>query len=256
MLNGIEDRLDSIRKLEQKYGAGVENIMGYRDKADRELKELELADERADMLGSELRNKEERLGSASHALSGKRKKAGREMEALVGAELKELAFGKAEFVVDIRTEGVSVNGIDRVEFLFSANPGEPPKPLAKIASGGELSRVMLALKSVIADFDGTPVVIFDEVDSGIGGKTAESVGKKLKSIAGRRQVLCTTHLPQIASMADFHMKTEKRLKAEKTSVQIKELSGSERLSEIARMLSGKITDVSLKHAKELIEARA
>jgi len=255
-LNTVEDRLELIKRLEQKYGAGVENIIGYRNGAETELKELELADERADLLESELKIKEESLVSAASALSKKRKEAAGKMEGLVRAELKELAFGKAEFVVDIKTEAVSLHGIDRVEFLFSANPGEPPKPLAKIASGGELSRVMLALKSILADFDGTPVVIFDEVDSGIGGKTAESVGKKLKSIAGRRQVLCTTHLPQIASMADFHMKTEKKQKAEKVSVEIKELSGSERLHEIARMLSGKITDVSLKHAKELLEGGA
>jgi DNA repair protein RecN (Recombination protein N) len=255
-LNTVEDRLELIKRLEQKYGAGVENIIGYRNGAETELKELELADERADLLESELKIKEESLVSAASAVSKKRKEAAGKMEGLVRAELKELAFGKAEFVVDIKTEAVSLHGIDRVEFLFSANPGEPPKPLAKIASGGELSRVMLALKSILADFDGTPVVIFDEVDSGIGGKTAESVGKKLKSIAGRRQVLCTTHLPQIASMADFHMKTEKKQKAEKVSVEIKELSGSERLHEIARMLSGKITDVSLKHAKELLEGGA
>jgi DNA repair protein RecN (Recombination protein N) len=157
-------------------------------------------------------------------------------------------------VIDIRREDVSAHGMDRVEFLFSANPGEPPKPLAKIASGGELSRVMLALKSVLADFDSIPVLIFDEVDAGVGGKTGESVGKKLKAIADKHQVLCTTHLPQIASMGDFHLKTEKRQRNERVSVEVKELSGRERLQEIARMLSGKITDVSLKHAKELIES--
>jgi DNA repair protein RecN (Recombination protein N) len=252
MLSGIEDRLELIKRLEKKYGDGVDNIVQYRNGAEKELHELELADERVDSLEAELKMKEERLIDSAALLSGKREKAAEKMEKLVRDELKELAFGNAEFIINIKREAISPHGIDRVEFLFSANPGEPPKPLAKIASGGELSRVMLALKSILADFDSIPVVIFDEVDAGIGGKTAESVGKKLKAIAGRRQVLCTTHLPQIASMADFHLKTEKKQKEEKVSVEVKELAGGERLHEIARMLSGKITDVSLKHAKELI----
>ena len=252
MLSGIEDRLELIKRLEKKYGEGVDNIVQYRNGAEEELHELELADERVDSLEVELKMKEERLINSAALLSGKREKAAEKMEKLVRDELKELAFGNAEFIINIKKEAISPHGIDKVEFLFSANPGEPPKPLAKIASGGELSRVMLALKSILADFDSIPVVIFDEVDAGIGGKTAESVGKKLKAIAGRRQVLCTTHLPQIASMADFHLKTEKKQRDEKVSVEVKELAGGERLHEIARMLSGKITDVSLKHAKELI----
>ena len=256
MLGEIEERLESIKKLEKKYGEGVENIVEYRHRAEKELKELELADERSDSLETELKIKEERLLNSAALLSEKRKAAAEKLGELVKGELRELALGNAEFVIDIKREAVSPHGIDRVEFLFSANPGEPPKPLARIASGGELSRVMLALKSILSDFDSIPVVVFDEVDAGIGGKTAESVGKKLKAIAGRRQVLCTTHLPQIASMADFHMKTEKRHKEEKVSVKVTELSGGERLHEIARMLSGKITDVSLKHAKELIENKA
>jgi DNA repair protein RecN (Recombination protein N) len=255
LLNEIEDRLELIRRLEKKYGDGT-GIIGYRDGAEKELRELERADERADLVEADLKRKNEGLIDAATLLSAKRKAAAGKLETLVIHELRELAFGNAEFVIIIQSEAISPHGIDRVEFLFSANPGEPPKPLAKIASGGELSRVMLALKSIFADFDSIPVVIFDEVDAGIGGKTAKSVGEKLKAIAERRQVLCTTHLPQIASMADFHMKIEKKQKEEKVSVEVKELSGGERLHEIARMLSGKITDVSLKHAKELIESES
>ncbi|MEW6213648.1 MAG: AAA family ATPase, partial [Nitrospirota bacterium] len=129
-----------------------------------------------------------------------------EKEAVV--ELKELAFSNAEFKIDIRQEAITYHGLDKVEFLFSANPGEPPKPLTKIASGGELSRIMLALKGILADVDNIPILIFDEVDAGIGGKTAEGVGKKLKRVSNKHQVLCTTHLPQIASMGDFHLKIE------------------------------------------------
>ncbi len=250
----VEERLELIKKLEKKYGEGVETVISYRDEAEKELKGIELTDERLDSIEAELKKKEDMLLSASLSLSEKRKKVANKMEALVKNELKELAFSNAEFLIDIRQEALSPHGLDKVEFLFSANPGEPPRPLAKIASGGELSRVMLALKTILADFDSIPVLIFDEVDAGIGGKTAENVGKKLKMISTKHQVLCTTHLPQIASKGDSHLKIEKRQKNERVYVEVRELKGRERLDEIARMLSGKITDVSLKHAKELIES--
>jgi DNA repair protein RecN (Recombination protein N) len=253
-LSGVEDRLDLIRKLEKKYGEGVENIIKYRDDAEREMKGLEHIDEKLDVLKADLKAKEIMLMDAARTLSDKRKNTAKKMEDLIRKELKELAFSNAEFMMDIKEEAISFHGMDRVEFLFSANPGEPPKPLLKIASGGELSRVMLALKSILADFDSIPVLIFDEVDTGIGGKTAEIVGKKLKIIANKHQVLCTTHLPQIASMGDYHLKTEKGQKGERVYVEVKELTGKERLNEVARMLSGNITEVSLKHAKELIES--
>ncbi|OGW46323.1 MAG: DNA repair protein RecN [Nitrospirae bacterium RBG_13_41_22] len=250
----VEERLELIKKLEKKYGEGLETVISYKDEAEKELKGLELTDERLDSIEAELKEKEEMLLSTSLSLSEKRKKVANKMEALVKNELKELAFSNAEFLIDIRQEALSPHGIDKVEFLFSANPGEPPRPLAKIASGGELSRVMLALKTILADFDSIPVLIFDEVDAGIGGKTAENVGKKLKMISTKHQVLCTTHLPQIASKGDSHLKIEKRQKNERVYVEVRELKGREKLDEIARMLSGKITDVSLKHAKELIES--
>ena len=250
----VEERLELIKKIEKKYGEGLETVISYKDEAEKELKGLELTDERLDSIEAELKEKEEMLLSTSLSLSEKRKKVANKMEALVKNELKELAFSNAEFLIDIRQEALSPHGIDKVEFLFSANPGEPPRPLAKIASGGELSRVMLALKTILADFDSIPVLIFDEVDAGIGGKTAENVGKKLKMISTKHQVLCTTHLPQIASKGDSHLKIEKRQKNERVYVEVRELKGREKLDEIARMLSGKITDVSLKHAKELIES--
>ena len=255
-LADVEDRLESIGKLEKKYGEGIENIIRYRDNAERELKELESADEKINICEEEFGKKQEELLSLASSLSGKRKKTARRIEELVTRELKELAFGKAEFVIDVLPEAISTSGVDRVEFLFSANPGEPPRPLVKIASGGELSRVMLALKSILADFDSIPVLIFDEVDAGIGGKTAVSVGRKLRAIADKRQVLCATHLPQIASQGDFHLKIEKAQRGERVSVEVKELSGADRVTEVARMLSGKVTQVSLKHAQELIEGAA
>lgn len=248
----IGERIELIKRLERKYGEGVETILRYRDEAERELKGLELSDERLDSLEAELKEKEDILFKTALSLSEKRRKVAKMIEELVKKELKELAFSNAEFRVDIRQESLTSHGLDRVEFMFSANPGEPPKPLTKIASGGELSRVMLALKSILADVDNLPILIFDEVDAGIGGRTAESVGKKLKKISHKHQVLCTTHLPQIASFGDFHLTINKRQRDGRVYVEVKELTGKERQDEVARMLSGKITDASLKHARELL----
>jgi len=248
----IGERIELIKRLERKYGEGVETILRYRDEAERELNGLELSDERLDSLEAELKEKEDMLFKTALSLSEKRRKVAKMIEELVKKELKELAFSNAEFRVDIRQESLTSHGLDRVEFMFSANPGEPPKPLTKIASGGELSRVMLALKSILADVDNLPILIFDEVDAGIGGRTAESVGKKLKKISHKHQVLCTTHLPQIASFGDFHLTINKRQRDGRVYVEVKELTGKERQDEVARMLSGKITDASLKHARELL----
>ncbi len=259
-LEHIEDRLDLIKKLEKKYGAGIDAILTYRDKAREELRELESADEDLSAVEAGLKTKEGELLQAASDLSEKRKKTARKIEKLICETLQELAFGKAEFRVGMKKEiddegtcRIGPNGLDKIEFLFSANPGEPMKPLSKIISGGELSRVMLALKSILADVDDIPVLIFDEVDAGIGGKTAESVAKKLTLISGARQLLCITHLPQIASRGDFHLKIEKKEKNDKVHVEVKELSGKERQDEIARMLSGTITDISRRHAVELLE---
>ncbi|MEW6001395.1 MAG: DNA repair protein RecN [Nitrospirota bacterium] len=252
-IESIEERLDLIKRLEKKYGDTIEAVLRYRDKAEEEIRNLERTDERFELIEIELKEKEKELFNEALSLSGKRKKVADRIEKLVNSELKELAFNKAVFRIDIRREEtITSYGFDKVEFLFTANPGEPPKPLSKIASGGELSRVMLALKSILADVDNILVLVFDEVDAGIGGKTAESVGKRLKALSNKYQVLCTTHLPQIASKADFHLRVEKSEKDERVYVEAKELAGKERLDEIARMLSGKITEVSLKHAGELI----
>ncbi|HMK50639.1 MAG TPA: hypothetical protein VK435_11345, partial [Thermodesulfovibrionales bacterium] len=252
-LDNLEERLELIRKLEKKYGEGIEAVLHYRDEAVNELETLEKINEEAGTCESRLSLLEERLADAARQLTDKRRRAAKKMEALIRNELMELAFGHPEFLIDIKPAGIAQHGADAVEFLFSANPGEQPKPLLKIASGGELSRVMLALKSVFAEYDNIPVLIFDEVDSGVGGKTAEHVGEKLRRLSSRHQVLCATHLPQIASMADFHVKVEKRERGSRVFVEVREVTGDDRLSEIARMLSGTITEVSLRHAKELLE---
>ena len=150
---------------------------------------------------------------------------------------------------------VTARGVDLVEFLIAPNPGEEPRPLARTASGGELSRIMLALKVVLASTDQVPVVIFDEVDAGIGGRTADTIGRKLRQVAHGRQVISVTHLPQIACYADHHLQVEKRIRAGRTAVGVVPLSGQERIQEVARMLGGEsVTETSLRHARELLRS--
>lgn len=251
-LDGIEERLDLIKRLERKYGEGIDGILRYRDEAEKELQGLILSDDRLKELESTLAGQEKRLYEKAGRLTEMRRKAAGKIENSVKSTLKELAMDKAEFMIEIKMGILSSAGMDSVEFLFSANGGEPPRSLGRTASGGELSRVMLALKETLAGVDRIPVLIFDEVDAGIGGGTAERVGMRLKNLAGRHQVLCITHLPQIAALADRHIVIEKIEKKDGVSVGVKEASTDERAEEIARMLSGKITEISLRHARELI----
>lgn len=251
-LDSLEERLEDISKLEKKYGGNIEAVLKYKDEAEKELESLGSSDEKVGITEKELKEKEEALLKAASELSSKRKKIAEEVSKAIVKNLKELALEKAEFKIEVKHVPVSANGVDLIEFMFSANPGEPVKSLSKVASGGELSRVMLAIKGILADVDRIPVLIFDEIDAGIGGKTAESVGLKLKNLGRTHQVICITHLPQIASAASMHLMTEKLQKKDSVSVKIKELSKDERKTEIARMLSGKITEVSLKHAGELL----
>lgn len=251
-LEVVDDRLDSLKKLERKYGTDIEGILEYRDAAVRELETLTLSDERIRELEAALAATEDTLTRAAAGLSARRKEVALRIEKDVNSVLKELAMEKAELRISFKPIPPSSSGIDQIEFLLSANQGETPKSLTRIASGGELSRIMLALKGILAEADKIPLLIFDEVDAGIGGKTAESVGNRLKNLAKRHQILCITHLPQIAAMADHHIMIEKSQKQDSVYVKVKELSSEEREQEIARMLSGKITDISLSHARELL----
>ncbi len=261
-LEFVGERIETLRKLERKYGDDIGSVLRYRDRALDEMQGLESTDERLVVLEQELAEKEKELGKAGLALSAKRTKVAGEVETLIKDTLKELAFGSPQFRIEVRRETADgkpktgPHGCDLVEFLLSANPGEPLRPLARIVSGGELSRVMLALKSILAEADRIPIMIFDEVDAGIGGKTAESVARKLKDLSGIHQVLCITHLPQIASSGARHLKIEKDTRERRTTVKVTELRGKERTSEIARMLSGSITDISLRHAGELLGKEA
>ncbi|GBE00345.1 DNA repair protein RecN [bacterium BMS3Abin07] len=258
-LDAVERRLDTLRGLCRKYGETEEEVMDYLNSTKFEFDELMNSDEKIEELRERYDEIKKRLSDTAKEISAKRKDAAAEVQKLVSKRLGKLAFDKAVFRIDViqrRDEkgekGFGPKGCDIVEFLFSANPSEPPRPLKKVASGGELSRVMLAIKSVFADIDDTPVMVFDEIDAGIGGNTAISVGEALKGLSANRQVLCITHLAQIASKADFHFSIEKHQKAKKVDIDVKLLDRNERLKEIARLLSGKVTPASLKHSEELL----
>lgn len=255
-LNEIEDRLDLIGRLKRKYGNTVSEVLKYKEEVDKELSGIERAGERI----AELEKESERLKAKgfdiAESLSGKRKKAAQELKKKVESELSDLGMKKAVFEAKIESSNdISAKGFDKVEFLLSSNPGETPKPLSKIASGGELSRIMLALKKVLAGPSGVPTMVFDEVDAGIGGGIAEVVGRKLKEVAQGKQVLCITHLPQIAAMADLHYAVFKREEKGRTVTAVKRLEESDRVDEIARMLGGMtITEATKRHAEEMISS--
>jgi len=254
-LNEIEERLDLIGRLKRKYGNTVSEILKYREEVDRELDGIERAEERI----GELEREGERLKikglKVAETLSEKRKKGSDELTKKVVKELSDLGMKKAIFEVKMeRLNDISAKGSDKVEFLLSSNPGEATKPLSKIASGGELSRIMLALKKVLANPTGVPTMVFDEVDSGIGGGIAEVVGRKLREVAEGRQVLCITHLAQIAAMADLHYAVSKNENKGRTTTTVSRLSGDERVDEVARMLGGMtITEATKRHAEEMLK---
>ncbi|GBE34992.1 DNA repair protein RecN [bacterium BMS3Bbin06] len=249
----VETRLDAIEKLERKYGEGVEGILHHLRAAEDELSELEEISGKYVETGDESKEILKELEEMSTTLSRKRKDTAERVEGIIKKMLSELAIKNPDFRVMITQVQLSSTGKDKVEFLFSANPGEPPRPLHKIASGGELSRVMLALKSAFAEIDRRNILVFDEIDSGVGGKTADAVARKLKGISGNHQVLCITHLPQIASKADHHLYVHKETDKGTVKVEVIQLKDESRTEEIARMMSGTITETSLEHARELLQ---
>jgi len=266
-LEELDRRLDELIRLKRKYGDTVEAIVAFRNEAARTLEEIGQGEERAETLGRRLVALTPELTAATLTLSRRRKEAARKLESLVAREIHELGMAKARFQVQLSQEPaipdapsangsrVTARGVDLVEFLIAPNPGEEPRPLARTASGGELSRIMLALKVVLAATDQVPVVIFDEVDAGIGGRTADTIGRKLRQVAHGRQVISVTHLPQIACYADHHLQVEKRIRAGRTAVGVVPLSGQERIQEVARMLGGEsVTETSLRHARELLRS--
>jgi len=262
-LESIGDRLDLIQKLKKKYGSSIREINDFGVQAAIGFARMEQSTEEIEKLKSEIQAVKFGLTEKANELTKKRSAAARELEKKVEVELGHLGMKRSQFAVKVEQEAggdtldglkLGPRGADRVEFLISPNPGEEPRPLAKIASGGELSRIMLALKTILVEGDPIPTLVFDEVDAGIGGAVADEVGKKLRKIAARRQVFCITHLAQIASMATSHYGVAKAVKRDRTSTEVRLLGDRERVDEIARMLGGKtITGTTLKHAEEMIE---
>lgn len=262
----VRQRIDALGALKRKYGGSLEDVLTYADRVEKEIRSLEEADEGTDALSKRRREIRDELEHLSAALSLIRRSLIPDFEAKVKSGLSSLGMPDASFSVCVSyrddKDGVELGGkrvalgprgLERIEFLFSANAGEPQRPLSKIASGGELSRVMLTIRSIAASSDDVPTVIFDEVDAGIGGTTAAAVGARLKAIAGRHQVICVTHLAPIAVNASTHFCVSKYIKDGRTVTGVKEVKGEERVLEIARMLG--MLDPSaavLEHAREML----
>ena len=261
-LEEVEVRIDLLQKLKRKYGGPqslLAEVIRYAEKAEQELADLDTTDQRLADIQKQLTVLEKELIAKAAFLSEARKKTAVQLEEGVSSELRTLSFTKAEFKaqfkdVEKNLAGLTPSGWDHIEFMFSANPGEPIKPLVKTASGGELSRLLLGLKCILARRDQVATVIFDEVDAGIGGQAAEDIALKIKELSGHHQVLCITHLPQIASKADEHFRVTKSLMDKRTQTEIILLDESSRLDELARMLAGEtVTEETLAFAKELLK---
>ncbi len=248
------DRLDSIERLKRKYGGSIESIRAHAREVEKRLGEVENADAEARRLEDDISAYSHRYTEAAVALSSLREKTAKQLSKAVNEELEDLNFKDAEFSVLIEPCPAGEKGSDYVEFLIRTNKGEASKPLAKIASGGELSRIMLALKRITAGLDGIPTMIFDEIDAGISGATAAVVGQKLKSIAKDHQIVCITHLPQIAAMGDYHYKIAKISDEISTHTTLIPLTWEERIEELAALLSGTtVTEAARRQAEELLK---
>jgi DNA repair protein RecN (Recombination protein N) len=262
----VEDRLALLDRLKRKYGSTVDDVIAYGEEVARKLNELENREDVLRELKKQLESAAHDYLNAAQAISRKRYASAKELQKLVEAEINELAM-KAQFKIEVagsdEPSNWTASGFDGVAYLISPNPGEPLRPVEKIASGGELSRVMLALKATIETGKKSKAgghqrtLVFDEIDTGIGGRAAEAVGKKLKELARANQVLCITHLPQIASFADHHYLIEKRESAGRARTLVRPLNAQERTEEVARMLSGAtLTETSRQHAEQLLKANA
>ena len=268
-LSEVEERLDVIHRLKRKYGDSISDILAYQAQASQKLEDLQFGSERIEELKDQIHGVTQGAQKLAIELSKKRRETATQLESLIERELQTLGMEKAVFQIlvspiesaegPLEIEGkryeLRTNGMDEIEFFISPNVGSEPKPLAKIASGGEISRVMLALKTVLAQIDLIPTMIFDEIDAGIGGRTADIVGQKLKELSRYRQVFCITHLPQIARFADQHFRVEKSVEGNRTTITAKLLTPEERVEEVARMHGGEATVTTLAHARELLEGR-
>ena len=252
--NEIENRLDLIYSLKRKYGNNILEILKYREKVSKEIFDIENLEEYTNKLKKEIQKLKLEMLELSNKLHKIRVEVSEKLNSSINYELIDLEMKNSKFVVDIKfnpNEEFNENGLDKVEFLISTNIGEDYKELAKIASGGEMSRIMLAIKTVLADVDEVPVLVFDEIDTGISGIAANSVGNKMKMISKKHQVICITHLATIAAKGDFNYYISKKVIEDKTKTTIKLLNEEEIINEIARISTGNITEISLRHAREL-----
>lgn len=250
----VETRLDIIFSLKRKYGNTIEEIIKYGEELEKEIIQIENIDEINNKLKEELNNIKSKMYNISKKMDIIRNEYAKQLEENINKELVDLEMKNANLNVKVtfdETQEYNKNGLNTVEFLIRTNIGEEAKPLVKIASGGEMSRIMLAIKNVLSNVDIVPVMVFDEIDTGISGVAAKSVGEKLKAISKKHQVLCVTHLASIAAKGDYNYFISKEVHNEKTSTNIKQLNEEETIKEIARISSGEITEISLQHAKEL-----
>jgi len=265
-LAAIEERLEELTRLKRKYGSTIAEILLYADKCSQELAGISNREERSQQLEESLTKLKTRLGELAETLNQYRRLGAQKLERAIVEQLSELNMEKTQFKVCLtqidKSDGipfkgrkveVSVKGVDRIEFQVAPNPGEGLKPMAKIASGGELSRIMLALKSILAELDQIPTMVFDEIDVGIGGRTAQAVAEKMLLIGQSRQVISVTHLPQISSLAKRHFFIEKKVVENRTEVTVRVLSMNERVEELSRMLGGaQVTETTRQHAREML----
>ena len=257
-LDAIESRISQLQKLQRKYRCDISGLIELLDKSKAELEGIESADEKAEMLRHELDRQKQAAYNAAMKLSQKRQEAALGLSARINSELRQLNMPSAVFKVEFNKSDLDASGIDSVRFLMTANTGEDMNKLSRVASGGELSRIMLALKNVIAEHDCIGTMVFDEIDSGVSGVAAQRVGEKMSDLGCHRQVICVTHLPQIAAMADSHFLIEKNTDGIRTYTSVSPLDDSGRVKELARLTGGEnITETTLKSAREqLLAARA
>ena len=252
-LQEVEDRLDLIYNLKRKYGSTIELILKYAEDATHESENIIRSDERAAELRAEIENLTKKRNLLGEKLTQIRDKFGKELSKQIESHLAELNMAKVRFMVEIKEADYGTSGKDDVEFLICTNVGEDFKPLTKIASGGELSRIMLAMKSVLTLSEREKTLVFDEIDTGVSGGTAQKIGEKLRSISNENQIICITHLPQISALAKSHYLIEKNVENGRTHTTVKLLQGEERVREIARTLGGaEVTEITLANARELL----
>ena len=255
-LERIESRLDVIHRLRRKYGADCHEILAYLDKAQKELDEIEFADDRVEQLKKKLAKQEKEAWDAALLLRKNRQEQGKILADKILSELAQLDMPRVQFQCHFRETELGAEGADGVAFYLSANAGEDLKPLSKVASGGELARIMLSMKNVLAEKDSVDTLIFDEVDTGVSGRAAQRIAEKLRSLAKHKQVLCVTHLPQLAALADTHMLIAKSERDGRTFTTVTPLDSQGRVNELARIIGGtNITEITRKSAEEMLLAR-